>query len=58
MVTALLEIAQPIVGSVAFAENESAVPVMQPEHKNVYDMCVEFTKVPLVRGDIDRPVPV
>jgi len=46
--------AHPIVTLAALAENESAVPVMQPPQTNVYDIWVEFMNVPFAIGDSDK----
>jgi hypothetical protein len=49
-VTALADISQPRVIDIVLAENHNKSPVMQPAHSNVYDMWVEFMKVPFAMG--------
>lgn len=49
-VTASADMPQPTVMSVALAAKDSEFDVIHPEHRNVYDIWVVFTNVPLAIG--------
>lgn len=53
VVTAVSAYAQPKTVPVSSSEKVRESPVMHPEQRNVYEKCVELTKVPLSMVDIE-----